>query len=160
DRSIFVEVPKDNPPYPNDPDRILEHGTLDKLFIHGQFYSDKSPVPNLLLAGVYKLTQITTGLRASRQPHLFCWWMTVCSSGLAYVVVLWSVWRILQEQGLICGHALCLTAFFGLGTVVLCYTRQVNQHIWLLAVVGLLIRQMLFMPHRNKNSSALGSECP
>ena len=76
DRSIFVDVPADNSPYPNDPDLILEHGTLDKLLIRGDYYSDKSPVPNLLLAIVYKLTQSCTGLTASQQPHLFCWWMT------------------------------------------------------------------------------------
>src|SRR6516165_5153794 len=65
DHSIFVEVPADNPPYPANPDLIFEHGTLDKLFIRGHFYSDKSPVPNLLLAGVYKLTQMYSGLKAN-----------------------------------------------------------------------------------------------
>jgi hypothetical protein len=143
DDSIFVEVPADNPPYPASPDLILEHGTLDKLFIRGHFYSDKSPVPNLLLAGVYKLTQMYSGLKANWRPSLFCWWMTACSSGLAYVVAVWGMWKLLTELGLCKRHALLLTMFFAFGTVALCYSRQVNQHIWLLAIAVLLVRQAL-----------------
>src|SRR6266496_4544538 len=34
----------------------------DKLFIHGHFYSDKSPVPALILAVLYWLWQCVTGI--------------------------------------------------------------------------------------------------
>jgi hypothetical protein len=145
DESIFVEVPADNSPYSKKPNLSLEHGTLDKLLIHGRYYSDKSPVPNLFLAGVYKLTQIITGLKATRNSDWFCWWLTVCSSGLAYVVAVWGMLKLLQGQGLSNRHALLLTVFFGLGTVALCYSRHVNQHIWLLAVAVLLVRHMTGM---------------
>src|SRR6516162_4110412 len=56
DRSIFVQVPADLRPTPYstaEPD-LLQHGTGDKLYIDGHFYSDKSPVPALLMAGVYQ----------------------------------------------------------------------------------------------------------
>src|ERR1700722_334784 len=55
DHSLFVEVPPASPgrvlPYSADQTLLLQQGTLDKLCINGHFYSDKSPVPALLLAG-------------------------------------------------------------------------------------------------------------
>src|SRR6266513_124939 len=64
DRSIYVQVPPPGdtpPPYPADEPLLLEHGTADKLLIGGHFYSDKSPVPALLLAGLYECLQGLTG---------------------------------------------------------------------------------------------------
>src|SRR5438874_3776845 len=54
DRSVFVQVPsEDDPtrptPYRRDEANLVAQGTGDKLFIEGRFYSDKSPVPALLL---------------------------------------------------------------------------------------------------------------
>src|SRR5712691_11790158 len=48
DDSIFVRVPPQGEavagsPYSVDEPALLEHGTLDKLFVQGHFYSDKSP---------------------------------------------------------------------------------------------------------------------
>src|ERR1700722_17000800 len=56
DESIFVAVPPPTDATAAQPylDRALAGGTLDKLFISGRFYSDKSPVPALLLAAVYQ----------------------------------------------------------------------------------------------------------
>src|SRR5437899_11778232 len=59
DRSIFVQVPPRDgsatpSPYPDDEPDLLSHGTGDKLLIQGHFYSDKSPVPALLMAGLYQ----------------------------------------------------------------------------------------------------------
>src|SRR5205085_626727 len=34
---------------------VFQPGTADKLLVAGHFYSDKSPVPAVLLAGVYQL---------------------------------------------------------------------------------------------------------
>src|SRR4051812_4014036 len=59
DRSIFVAVPEGGSPYPTDgPDApLLREGTRDKLLIDGHYYSDKSPVPALLLALLYQFAQ-------------------------------------------------------------------------------------------------------
>ena len=96
DRSIFVQVPSRGestapPPYPPDEPDLLAEGTRDKLLINGRFYSDKSPVPAFLMAGVYQGLQWTTGLRARERPDRFCYWMTLGSSGLAYVIAVWSI---------------------------------------------------------------------
>src|SRR5262245_39412023 len=65
DDSIFVRVPKSDathrPVYlPLSNPEITTSGTLDKLSIDGRFYSDKSPVPALLMAGVYQTLQWMT----------------------------------------------------------------------------------------------------
>src|SRR5437763_15183774 len=59
DDSIFVQVPSEkegtgSSPYPRDDALLNARGTADKLFIRGHYYSDKSPVPALLMAGVYQ----------------------------------------------------------------------------------------------------------
>src|SRR5262245_23909670 len=66
DRSVCVRVPLEPgaAPYPPDEPALLQAGTLDKLLIDGHWYSDKSPVPALLLAGLYQVLQWTTGLTA------------------------------------------------------------------------------------------------
>src|SRR5437868_2606370 len=66
-------------------------GTKDRLLIRGHFYSDKSPVPSLLLAGPYWLWQRWTGQTAESDTAGFCRLTTLCSCGLAYVVAVWGV---------------------------------------------------------------------
>jgi hypothetical protein len=143
DRSIFVQVPPrrrpDDPgPYPAD-DPVLQHGTRDRLYIQGHFYSDKSPVPALLMAGLYQGLQWATGLTARERPDLFCYLMTVCTSGLAYLVAIWSVLRLGRLVRLPPGVRLVLAASLGLATVALTYTRHVNNHILLLGVTAPLL---------------------
>jgi hypothetical protein len=143
DRSIFVQVPPrqrpDEPgPYPAD-DPVLQHGTRDRLYIQGRFYSDKSPVPALLMAGLYQGLQWATGLTARVRPDLFCYVMTVGTSGLAYLVAVWSVLRLGRQLRLPPGVGLVLAASLGLATVALTYTRHVNNHILLLGVTAPLL---------------------
>jgi hypothetical protein len=58
DRSIFVQVPARtnvNTPGPYAPDDpVLPQGTRDRLLIRGHYYSDKPPVPALLMAVLYR----------------------------------------------------------------------------------------------------------
>jgi hypothetical protein len=137
DHSIFVQVPP-SPPYPYAADQsdLLQTGTGDKLLIAGHFYSDKSPVPALFLAGVYQAWQWTTGWTARERPDLFCWVMTFFSSGLAYIVAVWSVYQISRALRLSLAPCLILTASFALATVALPYAQHVNNHILLLGVAA------------------------
>src|SRR5690348_7365711 len=76
DDSIFVRVPaaEGRPrPYPPDRPDLLEHGTLDKLRIGDHYYSDKSPVPSVLMAGVYRVWLALGGPTAAERPDLYCW---------------------------------------------------------------------------------------
>lgn len=144
DRSIFVRVPSQSgqttpSPYPIDDPTVFPQGTLDKLLINGRFYSDKSPVPAVLMAGVYQVLQWGTGLKARDRPDRFCYWLTLGSSGAAYVIAVWSIFQLAGLFQLPLSFRLALTASFGLATVALTYTRHVNGHILLLAVASALL---------------------
>jgi len=141
DHSIFVQVPhpeQAGTPLPYNPREtvLLKHGTRDKLFIAGHYYSDKSPVPALLMAGCYQLWQWITGWTARTHPDRFCLAMTLVSSGMAYVVGVWCVYRLSRRFGLPLSLRLLLTASFALATVALPYVQHVNNHILLLAVTS------------------------
>jgi hypothetical protein len=143
DRSIFVQVPPGDgsvtlAPYPNDEPDLLLHGTGDKLLIQGHFYSDKSPVPALLMAGLYQIWQWCTGATARQRPDSFCYWMTVGSSGLAYALAVFSVYQLGGVLRLKLTLRLAVTTSFALATVALPYVRHVNNHIVLLGVATLL----------------------
>lgn len=147
DDSIFVRSPAtaDRPnPYEPGNDLLRTGGTKDKLFIGGHYYSDKSPLPAFWLAGCYQVLKLLTGVTAQENPRLFCYLMTLASSGLAYVVSIWAVWRLACRKGLPLGQCLLVTAGLAFATVALSYVRHVNNHITLLAVVMLL---MLALDH-------------
>src|SRR5262245_47999763 len=90
DDSIFVKPPptESGRPLPYAPEPLLLNllGTQDKLFIDGKFYSDKPPVVSVLMAGVYRVWLAAGGPTAAERPDLFCWWVTLLTSGLGYVV--------------------------------------------------------------------------
>jgi hypothetical protein len=142
DDSIYVRVPPieaDSPwPYDRNQAALLQRGTLDKLFIDGHFYSDKSPLPALLLAGEYALWRALSGTTARQRPDRFAFWMTLGSSGVGYVLATWCIFRIAALLSLAVPVQLLLTASFGLCTVALPYTRHVNNHMLLLGVAACL----------------------
>jgi hypothetical protein len=139
DRSIFVQVPAESSPYPPAETGLQRYGTGDKLWIDGHFYSDKSPVPALLMAGQYQILQWFTGLTARAHPDIFCYWMTLLSSGLAYVIAVGCIYQLGGPLRLPLPLRLALTASFGLCTVALPYVRHVNNHIVLLAATAALM---------------------
>jgi hypothetical protein len=141
DDSVFVAVPPPGDPNLRSPYRgtAVDKGTLDKLAIGGHFYSDKSPVPALLLAAIYQSLQWLFGLRVRLDPEVFCWWMTVASSGLAYVVAAVCIFRIGQIVDLPLGWRLILTGSFALTTVAVLYVQHVNNHMLLLGVAAALM---------------------
>ncbi len=141
DRSIFVQVPRpemgEGPaPYPADLPLLRKYGTCDKLWIGGHYYSDKPPVPALLLAGAYQVWQWCTGLTARDRPDLFCYVLTLASSGLAYVVAVAAVYLLGGALRLPQGPRLLLTGSFALATVALTYARYGNNHVLLLGVAS------------------------
>lgn len=142
DRSIFVAVPEGRSPYPP-ADPALRAGTRDKLWIDGHFYSDKSPVPALAMAGLYQILQWTSGLEAPASPGKFCYAMTLGSVGLAYVISLLCLFLLGGRLGLPLGTRTLLTASLGLATVAPVYARHVNGHLMLLGAVSVLLLQLV-----------------
>ncbi|HWG42189.1 MAG TPA: hypothetical protein VN688_05335 [Gemmataceae bacterium] len=144
DHSTFVQVPAARDsitslPYDPAEPALLKHGTQDKLFIEGHYYSDKSPVPALLMAGCYRVWQGATGWTACAQPARFCRAMTLISSGLAYVLAVLCIYRLGRPLRLSGSLRLALTGSFALGTVALPYVQHVNNHILLLGVTAALM---------------------
>jgi hypothetical protein len=156
DHSIFVQVPPrtdSSRPFPYDPEEVdyLQAGTGDKLWIGGHFYSDKSPVPALLLAGVYQVLQTGTGLTARNQPGTFCYWLTLFSSGLAYVAATWCIFQLSAALRLSLSFRLLLTASFALTSVALPYVRHVNNHSLLLGVTAALMLGLVRLAETEKH---------
>ncbi len=105
--------------------------TGDKIrpYRDGPIYSDKPPVLALMLAVPYLALHDGLGLRAADHRAVFCYLMALMSSGLAYVVAVWCVYRLGRVVGLAPGWAAGLTASFGLATVAPAYACQVNSHL-------------------------------
>jgi hypothetical protein len=147
DDSIFVKTPgRKNPPdsraYPADDQLLAQYGTQDKLYIRGHYYSDKSPLPALAMAGVYKALQLATGLTAAKNPALFCYLMTLIFSGGSYIISVLCIDRLAAKCGLEKSSRWLVTASFALASVALPYAREVNNHILLLAVFSLIFLAM------------------
>lgn len=143
DHSVFVEVPSDRLlsdkpfPYPRD-DPSSIYGTQDKILVRGHYYSHKSPLPALVIAGGYAVWQKITGDTAHDRCDEFCYWMTLVSSGSAFVVAVMAIFALGGALGLRLSDRMAITSSFGLATVLPAYSRNVNDHILLLAVVAVL----------------------
>lgn len=136
DDSIFVVVPPEGQPSPYPDEPTFRNGTGDKLLIAGHYYSDKSPAPALLMAGVYQCWQWCTGITAREEPHAFCYGMTLVSSGLPYVIAVWCIYSMAGVVGLSMRWRLLFTASFALATIAPVYAQHVNNHILLLGVTA------------------------
>jgi hypothetical protein len=121
--------------------------TQDKLFIDGHYYSDKSPVPAVLMAGEYVVWRTITGQTAHSRPERFCRFLTVATSGLAYVIAVWSIFRLGRPLRLPLGLRLILTASFAVATVAPAYVRHVNNHMLLLGVIAVLLVEAVWLGH-------------
>lgn len=149
DDSIFVRVPVTPthgiPPYPADRTDLLSGGTKDKLCIAGRFYSDKPYLVSVVLAGVYRSLQCVGFPRAEHRPDLFCWSMTVLTSGVAYAVAVLCVhlagWRLALPARL----NVLWTLSFAFATFAPAYTRHVNSHMLLLAVTSAVVLQLVHL---------------
>jgi hypothetical protein len=117
---------------------VLFSRTMDRAYIDGHFYSHRSPLPSLALAAIYQFTQLVMGLNAAKSPGVFCYTLTLLSSGVAYVVAVMSFDRLAVRTGLSAPLRWPLTWSFAFGTIALTYSRAVNDHVFLLAVFALL----------------------
>jgi hypothetical protein len=132
DESIYVTVPPQSPYTPGDAG-LARYGTGDKLRIDGRFYSDKSPVPAVIMAGAYRVGRLIGLPSAAERPDLFARVLTWLFAGVPYVLAVWCVGRTIGRIRLPGRWALGLTAGFAFG-LALPYTQHVNNHVLLLAV--------------------------
>lgn len=112
---------------------------IDKVYVRGRFYSDKPPVQPVLMACIYKLLHETTGLDARQNVGLWCYLMTLLSSGVAYVVAVVFFYRFMGVLELSSTWRLATTLSFMLATPAIAYVSHVNAHI-----VGLAVAVVMF----------------
>ena len=147
DESIFVIVPASGPqPFGAHQPRLNETGTLDKLKIRGHFYSDKTPLPSVYLAGVYELWLACDGPRATDRPDWFCRILTWASSGVAFVAAVWGVLALARVVGLNDRLRLELALAFAAGTHALGYAGTANAHVIQLALATWLFVGLWKLP--------------
>lgn len=158
DQSVFVQpaAAKGPMPYPTSDPVLLKQGTLDKLYIDGHFYSDKTPVPSVIMAGIYQLWRWAGGAAARERPDRFCYLMTLATAGLAYVAAVWCIYLLCGTLGLPTLQRLALTASFALATVGSTYARHVNNHILFLGTMAAL---MLALARLGEKPSAGWMSC-
>ncbi|MCZ2343095.1 MAG: hypothetical protein LC104_15085 [Bacteroidales bacterium] len=134
DASAFVLVPAPAAVYDPASPNLALFGTRDKLFIQGHYYSDKSPVPTVLLAGVYKVWLMLGGPTIVENPGTVIAFLTVMSAGWPLLLAAWCLSRMGQRLGLSPATRLLFLGCFLLATVALPYTRHINNGIMLLGV--------------------------
>lgn len=143
DSSIFVVVPSGEPsPYPPDPPALRQFGTLDKLLINGHYFSDKSPVPSVILAGVYRAWLMLGGPTLRQDPPEVIRWLTILSSGLAYLIAILAIRGLAQSIFDDPRSVTIVTASFAFATIALAYTCQVNAHILFLVAASVVCLAM------------------
>ena len=148
DESIYVVTPApvtpgSAPPYASGDALLADHGTKDKMLVGGHFYSDKSPVPAVLMAGVYQLWRWVGGPAAAERPDWFARGLTLIFASGPFILAVWCVRRIVRRVGVPTPWDVWLVASFALGSVALPYAQHVNNHILLLAVGALAADLML-----------------
>jgi hypothetical protein len=136
DESIYLApATAARPPYaPDTP--AATYGTFDKLLIDGRFYSDKSPVPAIPMAGVYQAWRWAGGPPAADRPDLFALGLTWLFAGLPYLLAVVCVARVTRHVGVPPPWDLVIAATFAFGSLALPYAQHVNNHVLLLAVAA------------------------
>ncbi len=137
DQSLYVDtsLAKNITPYAADNEILMSKGTLDKLLIDGHFYSDKSPMPAILMAVSYRIARELGLPSAAERPDLFAWLMTVLWSGGAFITALIALHFIgLRLELAEFDHVLLLVAFT-FATVNVAYIQNVNNHLLMLGAV-------------------------
>jgi hypothetical protein len=117
------------PLYPAVPATLREDGTKDKLLIDGHYYSDKLPVLTAVMGGLYRGWLALGGPPAAERPDLFCYLVTILTSGVGYVAGVWCVWRLGRTVGLDVRWAVLLAAAAAFATVGPAYTWYTNSHL-------------------------------
>lgn len=104
--------------------------TKDKVFINGNFYSDKMPLLSLMGAGVYAVAR--QGLGASLAPgcrSCAYFWLTFVLVGIPAALMLWLFFDFARQAGAPLWSAAIGTFVMGLGTMIFPYALVFNHHV-------------------------------
>jgi hypothetical protein len=153
DQSVYVELPTTpSVPWPYARDAATVGGTLDRVLINGRFYSHQPPAPALLMAVEYQLWRWCNGPPVRARPDLFYFFMTLGSSGIAYVLAVGCTHAMGVRLGLASGLRLALPISLALSTMALVYVRNVNNHLMLLGVTSALVLTVVYLGSKSVNT--------
>jgi hypothetical protein len=141
DGSVFCGAPQrlfdsGHLPYAADNPGLNQVGTSDKLFVRGQFHSDKPPLISLMMAGMYEPLMWLGAPSPGERPDTFAWIMTLLTSGLGYAVSIGCLWTLGGRLNLEPRWRAIWLASFALATFAPAYTRHVNAHMMQLGVLA------------------------
>ena len=133
DESMFVfpNGPRPGEPNPYDPQSevLARRGTLDLMQIEGRFYSDKSPLPSLVLAGIWKVIRQFGGPVAQLAPAFFCRTMNLLGGALPLALGAVAVWILSMRLGRNYKQSLWIFLGGSVSGLPLAYSGFVNNHI-------------------------------
>jgi hypothetical protein len=118
-------------------------GTLDMVRIGDRFYSDKPPVPALILGGMYRLWLRCGGAPAAYDTGAFCSLCTLLSSGVPFILAVFAMGRMARDLGFSACRRFTFAFSFGFCTLAVVYSRQVNGHIQLLGAASIVYWQLV-----------------
>jgi hypothetical protein len=159
DESVFLKVPygrlgTGEPfPYPIEYQDTWLQGTKDRVRVGDHYYSHKSPLPAVLMAGEYAAWRALGGPTARERSDAFCYWMTLGSSGVAFVVSVICTFHLGGVLGLPLSLRLLATGGFACSTVTMAYARHTNDHILLLALACALMLVLAKLPQSRLTNS-------
>ncbi|MCY2943866.1 MAG: hypothetical protein NT142_04935 [Planctomycetota bacterium] len=137
---VFPHGPKLGLPNPYDPQSeiLAKRGTLDLMQIEGHFYSDKSPLPTVVLAGIWKIFRLLGAPEPAVDPVLFCRTMNFLAGALPLALgaaALWILsWRLSGQPK----QAIWLFIAGVFSGLPVAYSRFANNHIVVWAAVAWL----------------------
>ncbi len=139
DDTIFVisdcnkKYNKISPFDPNNP-LLNRYGTNDRLYISGHFYSDKSPVPGVIMALTWKILSFFGIPDIRENPYVFIYTLNFLFAGIPFIFSTWCLLRFSIQIGLSAQYS-SLLAFTFLFSVVSAYSCSVNTHIQCFACI-------------------------
>jgi hypothetical protein len=139
DNTIFIVTDRDNQinkVSPFDPKNAFlnQYGTKDRLYISGQFFSDKSPVPGVMMAMTWRFLAYFGLPEIRENPHFFIYTMNFLFAGIPLIFSTWCILRVSMQVGL-ANHISSILALTFLFSIVSAYSCTVNTHILCMASI-------------------------
>ncbi|MBI4788586.1 MAG: hypothetical protein HY782_16260 [Chloroflexi bacterium] len=104
--------------------------TEDKIFLNGQFYSDKMPMLSFLGVAPYAVLRYALGASLAPDCRVCAYpWLSAILVALPAAVMLWLFYDLARRNNAPVGIALIGTLALGLGTMIFPYALVFNNHV-------------------------------
>ncbi len=150
---VFPNGPKGLPnPYDPKNEILAKRGTLDLMQIEGHFYSDKSPLPTLVLAWVWQGFRQLGAPNPQADPLFFCRVMNFLAGALPLALGAAAVWILSWRLAGQPKQAVWLFIAGVFSGLPVAYSRFANNHIVVWAAVAWLFLMLDGLSRGNRQS--------